>query len=119
MAQVLPPALADLHVVRCTIRTKRNAFALCEKENRKKEFHEKEFPVTIVAGRIVVCDRRATRQAQIVARLASRLQLDHTTRHKSCHLLWLICMSFDAQSAPNETRSLCARKRTGQKNFSK
>jgi hypothetical protein len=40
----------------------------------------------------------------------SRLQLDHTTKHESCHLLLLICMSFDKQSAPTETRSLCARK---------
>jgi hypothetical protein len=35
-AQVLPPALADLHVGRRAIRTNRNAFALCEKEKRKK-----------------------------------------------------------------------------------
>ena len=80
------------------------------KEKRKKEFLEKEFPETVVAGRIVVCNRRAARQAQIVARLASRLQLDHITRHKSCHLLRLIRMSVDAQSPPTETRSLCARK---------
>jgi hypothetical protein len=78
--------------------------------------NKKEFPENVVAGRRVSCDRRATRQAQSVVRLASRLQLDHTTRHKSCHLLWLICMSVDAQSAPNETRSLCARKRKGEKN---
>ena len=46
------------------------------------------------------------RQARIIARLVPRLQLDHTTKHKSCHLLLLICMSFHAQSATNETRSL-------------
>ena len=37
-------------------------------------------------------------------------KLNNTTMHESCHLLRLICMSFDEQSAPNETRSLCARK---------
>jgi hypothetical protein len=39
-AQVLPPALADLHVVRRAICTKRNAFALC-KLKKEKYFHEK------------------------------------------------------------------------------
>ena len=43
------------------------------------------------------------------------MQLDHTTRHKSCHLLRLICVSIDAQSPPTKTRSLCARKRKGKK----
>jgi hypothetical protein len=85
--------------------------SLCaRKEKWKKEFTEKEFPETVVAGRLVVCDRRAVQQAQIVARLVPRLQLDHTTRHRSCHLLLLIRMSVDEQSATNETCSLCARK---------
>jgi hypothetical protein len=80
--------------------------SLCGRQRkRKNNFTKKEFRETVVAGRIVVCDRRAARQAQIVATLASRLQLDHTTRHQSRHLLRLIRMSFDAQSATNETRS--------------
>jgi hypothetical protein len=29
---------------------------------KEKEFHEKEFPETVVAGRFVVCGRRAARQ---------------------------------------------------------
>jgi ssRNA-specific RNase YbeY (16S rRNA maturation enzyme) len=92
--------------------------SLCaRKEKTKKEFLEKEFPETVVAGRLVVCNRRAARQAQIVTSLASRSQLEHTTRHKSCHLLRLICMSVDAQSRPNETRSLCARKEKTKKEF--
>jgi hypothetical protein len=41
------------------------------------------------------------------------------TRHKSCHLLRLIWTSFDEQSPPNETRSLCARKRKGKNNLPK
>jgi len=91
--------------------------SLCaRKEKRKKEFLEKELPETLLLlAEIVVCDRRGARQAQIVARLVPRLQLDHTTMHKSCHLLWLICMSVDAQSAPTETRSLCARKGKGKR----
>jgi hypothetical protein len=50
-----------------------------EKGKRKKEketkIHKQEFPENVVAGRIVVCDQRAARQAQIVAKLASRLGL--------------------------------------------
>jgi hypothetical protein len=85
--------------------------SLCaRKEKRKKEFLEKEFPKTVVAGRLVDCNRRAAGQVKIVARLIPRLQLDHTTRHKSCHPLWLICMSLDVQSLSTETRLLCARK---------
>jgi hypothetical protein len=42
--------------------------SLCaRKEKRKKYFLEKEFRMTVVAGRLVVCDRHAARQAQIVA----------------------------------------------------
>jgi hypothetical protein len=73
----------------------------------------------LFAGRIVVCDRRAARHAQVVATLASWWQLGHTTSHKSCHLLLLICMSVDEQSAPTQTRSLFARKEKRKKNFSK
>jgi hypothetical protein len=79
-------------------------------KKRGKRIHKKEFPENVVAGGIVVCDRRAARQAQFVATLASRLQLDYATRNKSCHLLLVICLTFDEQSAPTETCSLCARK---------
>jgi hypothetical protein len=34
----------------------------------------------------------------------------HITRNRSCHLLLVICMSFDEQSTPTKTSSLCARK---------
>ena len=92
---------------------------LCEKEKRKKYFHKKEFPETVVLlllGRFVVCDRRAARQAQIVARLVSWLQHTHKSKDKSCHLHRRICMSFDTQSPSNKTRLLCARK-GGEKEF--
>jgi hypothetical protein len=69
-------------------------------KKQEKYISQKEFPENVVRGRIVVCDRRAAGQAQLVARLAPRLQLDHTTQHESSHLLLLICMSFDQQSAP-------------------
>jgi hypothetical protein len=115
----LPPASADLHVGRRAIRTNPNAFSLCEKRKKEKQFHEKEFPENVVASRNVVCNRRAARQAQFVKTLASLLQLDHTTVHKSCHLLLLICMSFDAQSAPTQTRSLFVRKEKRKKNSQK
>jgi hypothetical protein len=37
-----------------------NTRSLCaRKEKRKKEFLEKEFPETVVAGRLVVCNRGA------------------------------------------------------------
>ena len=42
--------------------------------------------------------------------LVSRLQLVHATKHQSCHLLLLICVSVAEQSAPTETRSLFVRK---------
>jgi hypothetical protein len=93
--------------------------SLCAIKGKRKKYSQKECPENVVAGRFVVCDRRAARQAQFVARLASRLQLVHTTKHKSCHLLLLICMSFDEQSAPIDTRSLCARKRKRKKIFTK
>ena len=92
--------------------------SLCAtKEKIEKYFHEKEFPETVVAGRLVVCDRRAARQTCCIARLTSRLQLAHTTKHKSFHVLLLICMSVDDQSAPIETRSLCATKEKIEKYF--
>ena len=49
----------------------------------------------------------------------SRLQLDHTTRNKSCQLLLLMRMSVDEQSEPTKTRSLCARKEKRKKNSQK
>jgi hypothetical protein len=73
------------------------------------------FFVNVVAGRLVVWNRRAARQAQVAARLAPRAHPERTTKHKSCHLLLLICMSFDEQSSPIQTRSLCARKRRRKK----
>jgi hypothetical protein len=54
---------------------------------------------------------RLLRIAHRVPKLASRVQLDHTTRNESCLLLLLISMSFDEQSAPTKTRSLRTRKR--------
>jgi hypothetical protein len=53
-----------------------------EKKKGKKNFLKKN-SLRLLLAEIVVCDRRGARQAQIVARLASRLQLDHTTRRKS------------------------------------
>jgi hypothetical protein len=43
-AQVLPPASGDLHVVRRTIRTYQNAFALCEKRKEGKNSQKNNFP---------------------------------------------------------------------------
>jgi hypothetical protein len=88
---------------------------LCARKRKRKKYSQKEFPENVVAGRFVVSNRRAARQAPLVARLVSRLQLVPTTKHMSCHLLLLICMSFDEQSAPIDTRSLCARKRKRKK----
>ena len=63
--------------------------------------------------------RNATAMMRCVVKLSSRLELVHTTKHKSCHLLLLICMLFDDQSAPNETRSLCERKGKKEKQIHK
>jgi hypothetical protein len=41
---VLPRASADLHVVRRTISTNRNAFALCDKREKEKIFYQKRIP---------------------------------------------------------------------------
>ena len=109
-ARVLPPGSADLHVGQRPIRTQPKRVLSVREKKKGKRIHKKEFPENVVAGRLVVCNRRAARQAQVVARLVPRLQLDHTTRHTSCHLLLLIRMSVNAQSATTETRSLCARK---------
>jgi hypothetical protein len=80
-----------------------------KKKEEKQHLDEKNVTKCLLAH-LLVCNRRAARQAQFVAILTSRLQLDRTTKHESCHLLLLICMSFDQQSAPTKTRSLCARK---------
>ena len=89
--------------------------SLSARKEEWKKIHKKQFSENVVAGRIVVRDRRAARQAKVVARLASRSQQVHTTKHKSCDLLLLICMSFDEQSALTKTRSLCARKEKREK----
>jgi hypothetical protein len=55
-----------------------------------------------------IWDRRAARQAQSAARLTSWSQQAHTTKHKSCHRLLLICMSFNEQIRTNQNAfSLC------------
>jgi hypothetical protein len=83
------------------------------REKKKgKIIHKKEFPETVGADRIVVCHQRAAGLNCGVVKLASRLQLDHTTRHKSCHLLLLVCMYVDDQSAPNRNAfSLCEKRK--------
>ena len=85
--------------------------SLCErKEKTKKYSQKKNSPRMLFMAEFVVCNRRAARLEQRVVNLASWLQYNHTTKPKSCHVLLLICMSFDEQSTPTKTRSLCARK---------
>ena len=61
-AQVLPRASAVLYAVRRTIRTNQSVLSLCEKrkKEKRKNILQKEFPENVVAGRLDVCDRRAT-----------------------------------------------------------
>ena len=61
--QVLSLKTAGALSLRCIILRNNNYEFSEARKKDKKLFHKKEFPETVVAGRIVVCDRRAARQA--------------------------------------------------------
>jgi hypothetical protein len=99
--EVLPPASADLHVVRRTNRIDQTRSVPARKREKEEKniFTKKMYQRMLLLCRIVVWDRRATSESCCVVIIASLLQLIYATKHKSGHLQQPTLMSFHAQSA--------------------
>jgi hypothetical protein len=69
--------------------------SLFARREKGKRIHKKEFPKNVVAGRNGVCEEATEERPVALYNCHPGCSWYNTTKHKSCHLLLLVCMSID------------------------